>query len=111
MKILYLQNLNLSCCNGITDKGIRYLKGLHHLDISECHQIKDGIRDLEMLQYLDISNCKHITDVDIIYLADKGKLCELTLLNNISISSECKKYLKSKCVVYESKLILFTTCI
>jgi hypothetical protein len=71
----FLQSLDLSGCEAITDGGVAHLaelKSLQKLSLRKCREITDGgvahLAELKSLQSLDLSWCEAITDRGIEYL-------------------------------------------
>ena len=60
-----IKEISLVNCN-ITDEGIKYLKNIDYLNISNCIQITDkGLSYLENVKKIKLSNCKKITKIGI----------------------------------------------
>ena len=71
-----VQEVNLSCCENITNQGLKYLKGVHTIDLSCCYQLSDqGLRYLTVgvsalltgdklngVHTINLSCCNQITD-------------------------------------------------
>ena len=64
-------SLNLSCCNKITDEGVKHLGNLHTLNLYCCRNITDeAIKMLGNLHTLNLSGCDKITDEGIRHLGN-----------------------------------------
>lgn len=95
-----LTRLDLSCCNGITNAGIRplqMLKNLTQLDLSDNSNITDdGVGHLitiANLNNLNLEGLKKITNVSLQYLCQLTNLSTLNLKGLTKITNEGLKHL------------------
>ena len=64
-----VHTINLSGCNQITDQGLQYLKGVHNINLKDCNQITDqGLQYLKGVHTINLKGCNQITDQGLQYL-------------------------------------------
>jgi len=58
-----VQTINLSCCSGITDEGVKALAGVHTIQLSGCARITDeGVKALTGVHNILLPGCALIID-------------------------------------------------
>ena len=55
-----VHTINLKFCNQITDKGLEYLKGVHCGE--NLHNVGKGLKYLKDVHTIDLFDCNKITD-------------------------------------------------
>jgi hypothetical protein len=66
-----VHTIDLYECTSITDNGLKYLSGVHTIDLSRCYFITDtGLKYLSGVHTIDLYSCNLITDNGLKYLSD-----------------------------------------
>ena len=64
-----VHTIDLWGCNKITDKGLEYLKGVHTINLSCCYGITDkGLEYIKGVHTINLTWCNQITDKGLKYL-------------------------------------------
>src|SRR5438874_1265859 len=59
----------INCSCEITDKGLKYLKGVHTINLYNCNKITDkGLKYLKGVHTINLACCNKITDKGLEYL-------------------------------------------
>ena len=117
-KCIYLKTLDISCCENITDEGIRDLScGCHlitTLNLSGLNISNQSLvyiaNNCPNLQDIDLCSCPFITDFGVSYLANKCKLLQHVDLASTEISDETLKAFGEHCDQI-TNLNLFNCCV